>query len=61
MPRTRFELLKKTAPFAFADLATKHKDVWYMVTTFVTALRRPLRIAISTVFHHFLSCATAGR
>ena len=27
MPRTRFELFKKTASFAFADLATKHMDV----------------------------------
>jgi hypothetical protein len=35
IPRNRFDLLKKTVPFAFADLATKLKDVWYMVTPVV--------------------------
>ena len=27
MPRNRFDLRKKTAPFAFGDLATKQKGV----------------------------------
>jgi hypothetical protein len=46
MPRHRFELLKKTAPFAFADVATKHKGVWYMVTPVVTGFNENRRRTI---------------
>ena len=48
MPRHRFELLKKTAPFAFADVATKHKDVWYMVTPVVKEFNENRRRTIHT-------------
>ena len=48
MPRTRFELPKKTASFAFADLATKHKDVRYMVTPVVSGFNENRRRTIRT-------------
>ena len=46
MPRSRFELLKKTVAFAFADVTTKHKDVWYMMTDGVTGYNENRRRTI---------------
>jgi hypothetical protein len=46
MPRNRFDLLKKTVPFAFADLATKQKDVWYMVNPVVKGFNENRRRTI---------------
>ena len=46
MPRNRFHLLKKAVPFAFADLTTKQKDVWYMVTPVVKGFNENRRRTI---------------
>ena len=46
MSRHRFELFNKTAPFVFADLATKHKNVWYMVTPIVAGFKENRRRTI---------------